>query len=37
MQAGRRLLEMLAKESKSELADTSKRPVKGFSPVSRYP
>ena len=37
MQAGRRLLEMLAKQSKSVLADTSKRPVKGFAPLSRYP
>ena len=37
MEAGRRLLEMLAKQSKSELADTSKRPVKGFSPVLKYP
>ncbi|MGI0037980.1 MAG: 6-hydroxymethylpterin diphosphokinase MptE-like protein [Nitrososphaera sp.] len=37
MQAGRRLLEMLAKQSKSELADASKRPVKGFAPLSRYP
>ena len=37
MQAGRRLLEMLAKQSKSELADTSKRPVRGFAPLSRYP
>jgi uncharacterized Rossmann fold enzyme len=37
MQAGKRLLEMLAKQSKSELADASKRPVKGFSPLSRYP
>ena len=37
MQAGRRLLEMLAKQSKSELADASKRPVKGFAHLSRYP
>lgn len=37
MQAGRRLLEMLAKQSKSELADTSKRPVRGFASLSRYP
>lgn len=37
MQAGRRLLEMLAKQSRSELADASKRPVKGFAPLSRYP
>jgi uncharacterized Rossmann fold enzyme len=37
MEAGRRLLEMLAKQSKSELADSSKRPIKGFSPLSKYP
>ena len=37
MQAGRRLLEMLAKQSRSELADTSKRPVRGFASLSRYP
>jgi uncharacterized Rossmann fold enzyme len=37
MQAGRRLLEMLAKQSRADLADTSKRPIKGFSPVSKYP
>lgn len=37
MQAGRRLLEMLAKQSRSSLADTSKRPVKGFASLSRYP
>jgi uncharacterized Rossmann fold enzyme len=37
MQAGRRLLEMLAKQSRSELADTSKRPVRGFTSLSRYP
>jgi uncharacterized Rossmann fold enzyme len=30
MQAGRRLLEMLAKQSRSELADTAKKPIKGF-------
>jgi uncharacterized Rossmann fold enzyme len=30
MQAGKRLLEMLAKQSGSYLADTAKRPVKGF-------
>src|SRR6185503_5622896 len=36
MQAGRRLLEMLAKQSRSELADTSKRPVRGFASLSRY-
>jgi uncharacterized Rossmann fold enzyme len=32
MQAGRRLLEMLAKQSRSKLFDTNKRPVKGFAP-----
>ena len=37
MQAGRRLLEMLAKQSTSELADSSKRPVRGFTSLSRYP
>lgn len=31
MQAGKRLLEMLAKQSKSKLFHASKRPVKGFS------
>lgn len=30
MQAGRRLLEMLAKQSRTQLVDTAKRPVKGF-------
>ncbi|HEX7033364.1 MAG TPA: 6-hydroxymethylpterin diphosphokinase MptE-like protein [Nitrososphaera sp.] len=30
MQAGRRLLEMLAKQSRSELADTATKPIKGF-------
>lgn len=30
MEAGRRLLEMLAKQSRSQLADTAKKPVKGF-------
>lgn len=30
MEAGRRLLEMLAKQSRSQLVDTAKRPVKGF-------
>lgn len=30
MEAGRRLLEMLAKQSRSQLADTAKRPIKGF-------
>jgi uncharacterized Rossmann fold enzyme len=37
MRAGRQLLEMLAKQSRSELADTFKRPIKGFSPLARYP
>lgn len=32
MQAGRRLLEMLAKQSRSKLFDASKKPVKGFAP-----
>ena len=30
MEAGKRLLEMLAKQSRSQLADTAKKPVKGF-------
>lgn len=30
MAAGRRLLEMLAKQSRSQLADTAKKPIKGF-------
>jgi uncharacterized Rossmann fold enzyme len=33
MQAGRRLLEMLAKQSNSQLADLSKRPIRGFASV----
>jgi len=33
MDAGKRLLEMLAKQSRSELADTSKKPIKGFAPL----
>ena len=33
----RALLEMLAKQSRSELADSAKRPIKGFSPLARYP
>lgn len=37
MQAGRRLLEMLAKQSQSELVDTARRPIKGFAPLARYP
>jgi uncharacterized Rossmann fold enzyme len=31
MKAGKRLLEMLAKRSRSQLFDTSKKPIKGFS------
>lgn len=34
MQAGRRLLEMLAKQSRSQLVDTAKKPVKGFAPLA---
>lgn len=34
MAAGRRLLEMLAKQSRSQLADTAKRPIKGFAPLA---
>ena len=34
MEAGRRLLEMLAKQSQSHLADTAKRPIKGFAPLA---
>jgi uncharacterized Rossmann fold enzyme len=30
MQAGKRLLEMLAKQSRSQLLDTNKKPIKGF-------
>jgi uncharacterized Rossmann fold enzyme len=37
MEAGRRLLEMLAKQTKSELADASRRPIKGFARLSRFP
>jgi uncharacterized Rossmann fold enzyme len=33
MEAGRRLLEMLAKQSNSQLADLSKRPIRGFASV----
>ncbi|HEX2014665.1 MAG TPA: 6-hydroxymethylpterin diphosphokinase MptE-like protein [Nitrososphaera sp.] len=36
MQAGKYLLEMLAKQSRSQLADTAKRPIKGFAPLARY-
>jgi uncharacterized Rossmann fold enzyme len=35
MQAGRRLLEMLAKQSRSQLLDTAKKPIKGFAPLAR--
>jgi uncharacterized Rossmann fold enzyme len=34
MEAGRRLLEMLAKQSRSQLADTARKPVKGFSALA---
>ena len=34
MQAGKRLLEMLAKQSRAQLADTAKRPVRGFAPLA---
>lgn len=34
MYAGRRLLEMLAKRSRSQLADTAKRPIRGFAPLA---
>lgn len=30
MKAGRRLLEMLSKQSRSQLADTAKKPIRGF-------
>lgn len=33
MEAGKRLLEMLAKQTRSELADTSKKPIRGFATV----
>jgi 2-amino-4-hydroxy-6-hydroxymethyldihydropteridine diphosphokinase len=33
MDAGRRLLGMLAKQSRSQLADTAKKPIKGFAPL----
>ena len=33
MEAGKRLLEMLAKQSRSQLGDTAKRPIKGFIPT----
>ena len=34
MQAARHLLEMLARQSHSQLADTAKKPVKGFTPLA---
>jgi 2-amino-4-hydroxy-6-hydroxymethyldihydropteridine diphosphokinase len=34
MVAGKRLLEMLAKQSRSQLADTAKKPVKGFAQLA---
>ena len=34
LEAGKRLLEMLAKQSRSELADIAKRPVRGFAPAA---
>jgi len=37
MAAGRRLLEMLAKQSRSQLADSAKRPIRGFARLARYP
>lgn len=33
MEAGRRLLQMLAKQSRSQLVDTAKKPIKGFAPL----
>lgn len=36
MEAGRRLLEMLAKQSKSELVDASKKPIRGFARPARF-
>src|ERR671929_2318521 len=34
MQAGKRLLEMLAKQSRSQLVDTAPKPIRGFSPLT---
>jgi 2-amino-4-hydroxy-6-hydroxymethyldihydropteridine diphosphokinase len=34
MEAGRRLLEMLAKQSRSQLADAAKKPIRGFAPLA---
>jgi 2-amino-4-hydroxy-6-hydroxymethyldihydropteridine diphosphokinase len=36
MKAGKRLLEMLAKQSRSRLFDTSKRPIRGFTAFYAY-
>jgi hypothetical protein len=36
MKAGKRLLEMLAKQSRSRLFDTSKRPIRGFTTYYTY-
>ncbi len=36
MKAGKRLLEMLAKQSRSRLFDTSKRPIRGFATFYAY-
>ncbi|MEW5839633.1 6-hydroxymethylpterin diphosphokinase MptE-like protein [Nitrososphaera sp.] len=35
MQAGRRLLEVLARQSRSQLFDTNAKPVRGFAPYTR--
>jgi uncharacterized Rossmann fold enzyme len=37
MHAGKRLLEMLAKQSRSQLMDTSKKPIKGFATLLLKP
>ena len=34
MQAGKRLLEMLARQSRSQLVDTAQKPIRGFSPLT---
>jgi hypothetical protein len=34
MQAGKRLLEMLARQSHSQLIDTAHKPIRGFSPLT---
>jgi hypothetical protein len=36
MKAGKRLLEILAKQSRSRLFDTSKRPIRGFTAFYAY-